>query len=154
MKKRSLMFGLAAALLFFASCATSGRQFSINRIRHSEPGLENLPFNAYTVIERVSGSGSVVDAKKGSGLFDGDTGLYGSLDTQDAIYLNLAANVPVAPVTAFDAALANAAYQMIEKADKLGADAVIFVRTKTKVSDENGRRTISVEVSGTAVKLK
>lgn len=80
--------------------------------------------------------------------------MYGSLDTQDAIYLRIGTSGTVKPETPFDAALANAIYTMIEQADGLNADAVIFVRTKTKVEDLNGKRTVSVTVSGSAVKLK
>ena len=36
----------------------------------------------------------------------------------------------IAPPTPFDAALANAVYKMVERADELQADAVIFVRMK------------------------
>ncbi|MFC2386048.1 heavy metal-binding domain-containing protein [Treponema socranskii] len=60
----------------------------------------------------------------------------------------------IAPPTPFDAALANAVYNMVERADELQADAVIFVRTKTKITDDKGKRTVSVHISGLAVKLK
>lgn len=153
MKKKNVLFCFAAMLLVFTSCA-SGKYFSINRIRHVEPELSALPSDAYTVLERVSGSGSVTNDKDKNGLFKGDTGLYGSLDSADAVYLNINTATGVAPTTLFDAALANAIYQMVEKADALKADAVLFVRTKTKVSDEGGKYTVAVEVTGTAVKLK
>ena len=60
----------------------------------------------------------------------------------------------IAPPTPFDAVLANAVYKMVERADELQADAVIFVRTKTKIADDKGKRTVSVQISGLAVKLK
>jgi hypothetical protein len=68
--------------------------------------------------------------------------------------LNISEKTVIAPPTPFDAALANAVYNMVERADELQADAVIFVRTKTKITDDKGKRTVSVHISGLAVKLK
>lgn len=151
--KKFFCFVLAVTALIFTSCMSS-RHMSINRIRHSEPVLPEIPFGAYTVLERVSGEATVSNVKTADGLFAGDTGSYGSLDTFDAIYLNIGEKTAINPKTPYDAALANAVYKMIERADALKADAVIFVRSKTKVSNENGKHTVFVEVSGAAIKLK
>lgn len=43
---------------------------------------------------------------------------------------------------------------MIEKADKLQADAVIFVRSKTEVKTEHSKQIVTAKVTGTAVKIK
>ncbi|MGP1415532.1 MAG: heavy metal-binding domain-containing protein [Treponema sp.] len=145
---------LTGVVLFFASCS-SIRPFEINRIRTQEPGLTNIEMKDFVVLERVSGSAVVSSVKKSDGSFDGDTHLYGSLDEYDAVYLNLGVgSTSLEPKSPFDAALANAIYQMIEKADGLQADAVIFVRSKTEVRTEHGKQIVTVKVSGTAVKIK
>jgi len=123
-------------------------------MRHNEPVMPEIPYEAYTAVGRVSGEGSVSSVRTSTGLFEGDTGNYGSLDNFDAIYLNISEKAVIAPPTPFDAALANAVYKMVERADELQADAVIFVRTKTKITDDKGKRTVSVHISGLAVKLK
>jgi len=146
-------FLVAAVGLILTSC-TSSQQMSISRMRHSEPAFSEIPFDSYTVLERVSGEGKVSNVVNSVGLFEGDTGLYGSLDAFDAIYLNMDQATVIRPKTPYEAALANAIYQMVEKADALKADAVIFVRTKTKIVNENGKATVSVKVNGAAVKLK
>ena len=145
---------LVSLVLAFASCK-SIRPFEINRIRNSEPMLANIEMKDFVVLERVSGSAVVSSVKRNDGTFDGDTHLYGSLDEYDAVYLNIGVGTTsLEPKTPFDAALANAIYQMIEKADALQADAVIFVRSKTEVKTEHGKQIVTVKVSGTAVKIK
>lgn len=154
MKKIFSLFS-AAAILILASCSSVPPSVSeINRMRHNEPVMPEIPYEAYTAVGRVSGEGSVSNVRTSSGLFEGDSGNYGSLDNFDAIYLNINEKAVIAPPTPFDAALANAIYEMVERADELHADAVIFVRTKTKVVDDKGKRTVSVQISGLAVKLK
>lgn len=154
MKKIFSLFS-AAAILILASCSSVPPTVSeINRMRHNEPVMPEIPYEAYTAVGRVSGEGSVSNIRTSSGLFEGDSGNYGSLDNFDAIYLNINEKTVIAPPTPFDAALANAIYEMVERADELHADAVIFVRTKTKVVDDKGKRTVSVQISGLAVKLK
>ena len=154
MKKIFSLFS-AAAILILASCSSVPPTVNeINRMRHNEPVMPEIPYEAYTAVGRVSGEGSVSNIRTSSGLFEGDSGNYGSLDNFDAIYLNINEKTVIAPPTPFDAALANAIYEMVERADELHADAVIFVRTKTKVVDDKGKRTVSVQISGLAVKLK
>ena len=154
MKKIFSLFS-AAAILILASCSSVPPTVSeINRMRHNEPVMPESPYEAYTAVGRVSGEGSVSNIRTSSGLFEGDSGNYGSLDNFDAIYLNINEKTVIAPPTPFDAALANAIYEMVERADELHADAVIFVRTKTKVVDDKGKRTVSVQISGLAGKLK
>lgn len=154
MKKIFSLFS-AAAILILASCSSVPPTVSeINRMRHNEPVMPEIPYEAYTAVGRISGEGSVSNIRTSSGLFEGDSGNYGSLDNFDAIYLNINEKTVIAPPTPFDAALANAIYEMVERADELHADAVIFVRTKTKVVDDKGKRTVSVQISGLAVKLK
>jgi hypothetical protein len=151
MKKIIFLVGL---VLVFASCK-SIRPFEVNRIRNQEPILSNIKMEDFTVLERVSGSAIVTSVKRSDGTFDGDTHLYGSLDEGDAVYLNIGVGTTsLEPKTPFDAALANAIYQMIEKADALQADAVIFVRSKTEVKTEHGKQIVTVKITGTAVKIK
>ena len=151
MKKIIFLVGL---VLVFGSCR-SVRPFEVNRIRNQEPVLSNIEMKDFIVLERVAGSAVVSSVKKIDGSFDGDTHLYGSLDEYDAVYLNIGVGTTsLEPKTPFDAALANAIYQMIEKADELQADAIIFVRSKTEVKTEHGKQIITVKVSGTAVKIK
>ena len=155
MKKFFSLFSAAATILILASCSSIPPSVSeINRMRHNEPVMPEIPYEAYTAVGRVSGEGSVSNVRTSTGLFEGDTGNYGSLDNFDAIYLNINEKAVIAPPTPFDAALANAVYNMVERADELQADAVIFVRTKTKITDDKGKRTVSVHISGLAVKLK
>ena len=145
---------LVGSVLVFGSCR-SVRPFEVNRIRNQEPVLSNIEMKDFVVLERVAGSAIVSSVKKIDGSFDGDTHLYGSLDEYDAVYLNIGVGTTsLEPKTPFDAALANAIYQMIEKADELQADAVIFVRSKTEVKTEHGKQIVTVKVSGTAVKIK
>ncbi len=151
MKKIIFLVGL---VLVFGSCR-SVRPFEVNRIRNQEPVLSNIEMKDFVVLERVAGSAIVSSVKKIDGSFDGDTHLYGSLDEYDAVYLNIGVGTTsLEPKTPFDAALANAIYQMIEKADELQADAIIFVRSKTEVKTEHGKQIVTVKVSGTAVKIK
>jgi len=151
MKKIIFLVGL---VLVFGSCR-SVRPFEVNRIRNQEPVLSNIEMKDFVVLERVAGSAVVSSVKKIDGSFDGDTHLYGSLDEYDAVYLNIGVGTTsLEPKTPFDAALANAIYQMIEKADELQADAIIFVRSKTEVKTEHGKQIVTVKVSGTAVKIK
>lgn len=151
MKKIIFLVGL---VLVFGSCR-SVRPFEVNRIRNQEPVLSNIEMKDFVVLERVAGSAVVSSVKKSDGSFDGDTHLYGSLDEYDAVYLNIGVGTTsLEPKTPFDAALANAIYQMIEKADELQADAIIFVRSKTEVKTEHGKQIVTVKVSGTAVKIK
>ncbi len=152
MKKQSLFFTVALAMvLLFTSC-TSTSEFSINRLRHHEPSFADIPYDAYTVLQRVSGSATVSLLK--GGAFEGDSGKYGSLDTSDAVYLNISQKTVIQPTSAFDAALGNALYKMNEEADKLKADAILFVRTKTEVKNTATGHTVTVTVTGAAVKLK
>lgn len=149
----SFCFLVAVSGLILISC-TSTQQVSISRIRHSEPAFSEIPFEAYTIVDRVSGEGKVSNLVTSSGLFEGDTGYYGSLDGFDAIYLNIDEKTIISPRTPYEAALANAIYQMVERADSLKADAVIFVRTKTNILNENSKSTVSVKINGAAVKLR
>ena len=143
-----------AGLILAACTSVSPTVSEINRIRHGEPALPEIPYEAYTVVGHVSGESTVSNRRTSAGLFEGDTGNYGSLDTFDAIYLNIGEKAAVAPQTPFDAALANAVYKMIAQADELQADAIFFVRTKTKIASENEKQTVSVQIRGIAVKLK
>lgn len=126
--------------------------YDINRIRHDEPILPDVPFSAYEVLQRVSGTGTVTKYK--SGEVSGDTGKYGSLDVIDSIYFNVTNMIKPNFASPYDIALANAIYQMNLQADKLDADAIIFVRSATQSHTEKGSQTISVKISGTAVKIK
>ena len=151
----NVCFVSVVAGLILAACTSVPSTVSeINRMRHDEPILPEIPYEAYTVVGRVSGESTVSNVRTSTGLFEGDTGYYGSLDKFDAIYLNIGEKTAIAPQTPFDAALANAVYKMIERADELQADAVIFVRTKTKIVSENEKQAVSVQIRGIAVKLK
>lgn len=150
---KKIIFTVAAvAVLFITSCASSS--YSINRMKHAEPTLKEISFDNYTVLGRVAGAATVTNEKLHTGLFNGDTGKYGSLDTYDSIYLNLSAVKRIAPKTPYDAALANAIYQLIEQADALKADAILFCRTKSASNTTGSKQTIQVTITGTAVKLK
>jgi|GEM_PF-896873 len=141
---------------FFAFSCTSTKTFSINRARHEEPRLQQeIPLESFIILGNVSGQGVVNSFfVKKEEKFEGDTGLYGSLDWDDAIYLNLQKNAMVIPRTPFDAALGNAIYQMIEEAEALDADVILFVRTKIQVSQKKGLQEVTVTVKGVATKLK
>jgi len=161
--KNAVMFIIVGFLA--SSCASSAKTFSINRVRHAEPRLqESIPLEAFTILGSVSGEGNVKGDAKSQGKkmslfasierFEGDTGLYGSLDWDDAIYLNMPVGYTSAPKTPFEAALGNAVYQMIEAAEALEADVILFVRTKTNVTQTNNVQEVKVKVRGVAAKLK
>lgn len=53
-----------------------------------------------------------------------------------------------------EAALANAVYEMNERANELGADAILFVRSSVQYQSKGSKLTVDVHVTGTAVRLK
>lgn len=154
MKKSIYVLFIIAVVL--ASSCSSVKTFSINRIRHVEPNIASASIDSFTILGEVSGSGTVNSnfQSQKEKKFVGDTGLYGTLDWADAIYLDLPKDSMPAPATPFDAALGNAIYNMIEEADKLKADVILFVRTKTQVQEKKGVQEVSVTVRGVAAKLK
>jgi hypothetical protein len=165
-----LVFGLA-----MTSCATSAArsQFIHNPVIEFAP----LAFSDYSIFGRVSGSGIVTEHINliGNNTFTGDTGRYGSLGalTQHGslVHENVTVfeggnkipfNVRIPflvrsrPTTARDIAISNATYAMIEMANMLNADAIIFVTTSVQTTGTISPRTITANatVSGIAVRLK
>ena len=60
MKKFFSLFSAAATILILASCSSIPPSVSeINRMRHNEPVMSEIPYEAYTAVGRVSGEGSV-----------------------------------------------------------------------------------------------
>lgn len=104
------------------------------------------------MLGRVGGIAVVTNEKLHSVFFNGDTGKYDSLDTYNAIYFNISKVKKNKPHTPCDAALANAIYAMIEQADTMKADAVLFCRTKSSLEAKGSKQTVTL--TGTAVKLK
>lgn len=150
--KFNFIFFIAFVALGLSSCMTYS--YDINRVRHIEPGLADISANQYEVLGRVSGIGTVTNKKLSDGSFEGDTKKYGSLDMVDSIYFNVSDAKTLSFATPYDAALANATYQLIEKANELKADTILFVRSSTKSDSKGSTQKVTVIVSGLAVKLK
>ena len=174
MKKLSLIIFVLVFGLSIASCATSQSQTQF--IHNPVIGFAPLAFSDYTVLGRVSGSGTVVEHIKliGNNTFTGDTGRYGSLGeltqygsmVHDTVTVFEGGNkipfdvrVPFfrrsRPTTARDIAISNATYVMIDRANMLNADAVIFVTTSVQTIGSFNPRTITstVTVNGVAIRL-
>jgi hypothetical protein len=175
MKVLSLIILVTVLGINMTSCATSQSQtqFVHNPVIEFAP----LTFSDYTVLGRVSGSGSVVEHIRliGSNTFIGDTGRYGSLGALTQYGSMVHESVTVfegggristnniripflsrsRPTTARDIAISNATYSMIEMANMLNADAVIFVTTSVQTIGSLSPRTITanVTVNGIAVRL-
>ena len=174
MKIKLLVILVLIFVFTIISCATMQSQthFIHNPVMEFAP----LVFSDYTILGRVSGTGSVVEHIRfaGNNTFTGDTGRYGSLGslTQDGSIVHetvtlfeggkripFDVRVPFLrrsrPTTARDIAISNATYVMIERANMLSADAIIFVTTSIQTTGSLNPRTTTANatVSGIAVRL-
>ncbi|MEL3908213.1 MAG: hypothetical protein P1P64_04270 [Treponemataceae bacterium] len=152
--KFNFIFFVVLVVLAFSSCVSAAQSYDINRVRYSEPEISDISIDNYEVLGRISGIGTVTNKKLFDGSFEGDTKKYGSLDMRDSIYFNVSNVKELLFETPYDVALANATYQLIEKANELKADTILFVRSTTKSDVKGANQTITVTISGLAVKLK
>lgn|GEM_PF-1073482 len=161
--------------VFLTSCQTAPAQSLSNVIHNPVMQFTALTPSDYTVLGRVSGSGTVIHNTL-TNRFSGDVNKHGSLNilglegtlshgTVDVGAIARGAGsgrlqVPqtqrAAPPSARDIAIGSATYGMIEKANLLNADAVIFVTTSIEAVSDIVNRTITTTavVSGLAIKIK
>ena len=145
-----------------ASCQSAPIQSSSTNFIHN-PGV-NSPVVDYIILGRVSGQGSIV-YNAVTQKYSGDTMKYGSLGMlreaapQNSNPLNVR-NIPMprrsSSQDARELAISNATYVLIERANMLSADAVIYVTTAVDivVDPANGTVTTNATVSGIAVRVR
>jgi len=149
-----------------ASCQSAPIQSSSTNFIHN-PGV-NSPVVDYIILGRVSGQGSIVYSTV-TQKYSGDTMRYGSLGV---ISGNTAQNSlnPLNPLNvknismprrgsspdARELAISNATYVLIERANMLSADAVIYVTTAVDivVDPANSTITTNATINGIAVRVK
>jgi uncharacterized protein YbjQ (UPF0145 family) len=153
---------IAMIALIMASCATAPISTSTSNINSPYVGFADLGSGDYTVLGKVTGLAEV-SYNQATKLVTGDTLKYGYLgamgsagQTQStSAFLGILRTTQVlAPSSPDEKATANAIFDMIEKADALGSDAVLFVTTRIVRREEAGTTIIHVTVGGVAVKLK
>ncbi|HUW71191.1 MAG TPA: hypothetical protein VMX33_13255 [bacterium] len=153
---------IAMIALIMASCATAPISTSTSNINSPYVGFADLGSGDYTVLGKVTGLAEV-SYNQATKLVTGDTLKYGYLgamgsagqtQSTSAFLGMLRTTEVVSPSSPDEKAKANAIFDMIEKSDALGADAVLFVTTKIARREDAGTIIIRVTVSGVAVKLK
>lgn len=158
--RSSALFFLLASLL--ASCATTPISTSTSNINSPYVGFADLSSGDYTVLGKVMGVAEI-SYNQTTKTVSGDTLKYGYLgamgsagqtQSTSAFLGMLRTTQVVSPSSPDEKATANAIFDMIEKADALGSDAVLFVTTKIVRREEAGTTIIHVTVSGVAVRLK
>jgi len=148
--------------LLAASCATAPISTSTSNINSPYVGFADLGSGDYTVLGKVTGLAEI-SYNQTTKMVSGDTLKYGYLgvmgsagqtQSTSAFLGILRTTQVVAPSSPDEKATANAIFDMIEKADALAADAVLFVTTKIVRRQEAGTLITHVTVSGVAVRLK
>lgn len=148
--------------LLATSCATAPISTSTSNINSPYVGFADLASGDYTVLGKVAGEAEV-SYNPSSKLVTGDTLKYGYLgamgsagqtQSTSAFWGILRSTEVVSPSSPDEKANANAIFDMIEKADALGADAVLFVTTKIARREGAGTIITHVTVNGVAVRLK
>ena len=144
-----------------ASCQSAIQSTSTNFIHQWDV---NRPVVDYVIVGRVSGQGSIL-YNTVTQKYSGDTMKYGSLGMlreaapQNSNPLNVR-NIPMprrsSSQDARELAISNATYVLIERANMLSADAVIYVTTAVDivVDPANGTVTTNATVSGIAVRVR
>lgn len=148
--------------LIMASCSSVPISTSTSNINSPYVGFADLASGDYTVLGKVTGQAEV-SYNPSTKLVTGDTLKYGYLGAMGSAgqtqstssFLGILRTTEVvSPSSPDEKANANAIFDMIEKSDALGADAVLFVTTKIARREEAGTIIIHVTISGVAVKLK
>jgi len=164
MKKSMLLALLFSAVLFLSGCTTAPVSSVVANINNPSLGFSDLPPEAYTILGRVSGTGSVSynQIKK---VYTGDTLNYGYLgfmgnagrltSSTKKIFgiISTQSTTVTTPRDQYEMADSNAVYAMIMEAKALGADAIIFVTRVNENTISKDTITCNSTVSGLAVKL-
>jgi len=156
-----LLIVMSAAMIA-VSCSTVPISTSTSNINSPYVGFADLGTGDYTVLGKVTGLAEV-SYNQATRMVTGDTLKYGYLgamgsagqtQSTSAFMGILRTTEVVSPSSPDEKATANAIFDMIEKSDVLGADAVLFVTTKIVRKEDAGTTIIRVTVSGVAVRLK
>jgi hypothetical protein len=168
---------MAALLLTFglvlAGCASSTPPLADTSVQTASFGSFSMgaDLSNFTVLGPVSAKATLTRA---NGVISGDTLRYGYLanieksmeigstyvrtyTTGSGLFKKeVKESVINTPPSYVETAYANAVYDLIEQAKTMGADALAFVATKKTQSaqDEGKTYVYTVEVSGTAIKIK
>lgn len=153
-----------SVLLAVLITACSSTPVSTNTASFNNPGLglADLTPSDYTVLGKVEGSGTI-QIDKNSNEITGDTlnyGYLGSLGSAGQTYSQskffglIKVTEVVTPSSPDAKARGNAVYEMIEEAEALGADAVIFVTTKISRQDDEKQSIITATVRGVAITIE
>lgn len=157
-------------ILVLGGCSSVPQPVNATTINIPNPyvGVASLTPDNYTVLGRISASSSVT-YNSSNGKYTGDTLKYGSLGdigsighVQNVTTTGLfglptgTATVVNTPSNSRDMAIGNATYELIEKANAMNADALIFVTTSVEASGDAKAKTTTSKatVSGIAIKLK
>ncbi len=150
------------AVLIAAACSTVPIATSTSNINNPYVGIADLGSGDYTVLGKVTGVAELT-YNQATRVVTGDTLKYGYLgqmgsagqtQSTSAFMGILRTTEVVSPSSPDEKAKANAIFDLIEKSDALGADAVLFVTTKISRKEDAGMTIIRVAVSGVAVRLK
>lgn len=154
MKKSRLAITLfILVLMSFFSCNTTRETYMQNGIElFPAVQLEKLSSSDYRVIETLRGTSEITVSKE---EIAGDTGKYGILDDSFALsnILNFVTNIKWKLNNPEEVARLNANYDLIEKANKIEADAIWMPRTTKEVIVERNRTVIKVTVVAKAVQI-
>jgi len=170
MKNFSLGCMGAALILLFIGCSSApSAQIEATTMNIANPAVYIAPLtpDSYTVLGRISGSGEV-SFNSDTNTYTGDTLKYGSLGDLSSIghvqnvttssFYGLVQNtqsVVTTPSNSREMAIGNAIYELIERANALGADAIIFVTTSVEATGSASSRTTTTKatVRGIAIKM-
>ena len=143
--------------LIFISCTTKNDS-KIADINYQYIGIENLSRDDYEILGRLTGFSSVSQNLSTSKL-TGDTFEYGYLGDIDLFeekkYSPVTKTVLSSEIKDREVvARKNALYKLIQKANELNADSIIFVKTMVEEKIDSNTITCNVTVSGLAIRIK
>jgi len=169
---KKLSFGCLGVILIMALGSCSSAPPPVNATTSNIPNpyvsVAALTPDNYTVLGRISAT-STVTFNSRNGTYTGDTLKYGSLG--DIGSIGHISNVTTTgifglptgtrtvvntPSNSRDMAIGNATYELIEKANAMEADALIFVTTSVEASGDARAKTTTSKatVSAIAIKMK
>lgn len=137
----------------FFSCKTLSETYMQNGIDlFPQIQLEKLTSDDYTILETLKGTSEIIISKE---ELIGDTGKYGVFDDSFATknILEMVTNPKWRLDNAEGIAKLNATYDIIEKANKIQADAIWMPRTSKEVIVERNRIVIRVTIIAKAVQI-
>ena len=156
MKKIALCF-LSCAVFLLASCASAPKLSNISKFPEIEP--DSLSADRYIVLGEVSGESVFVVntedlSKEKQNAYSEEPKYYVPVIKADDGNYGFIGKEISSDLTIQERAIAAAEYKLIELARYNNADAVICVKTDSKIQPSGASTLITTKVSGLAIKIK